>query len=1163
MNPLFERMTALTPRQRELLVLRIKQQGVPLAAIPIVPQPRTGEPLPLSFAQERLWFLGQLQPDSPAYNIALAVQMRGPLDLTALRRSLDAIVSRHEILRTTFREQSGHVGQSIADSLALALPLIELDRLPRAEQERQVQQLAAEEFLRPFDLARGPLLRTTLARLDGTSHVLLLTMHHSISDAWSMAIFLQELAALYRSFADGEASGELHGLPIQYADFAAWQRQWLSQDPSGASLLADELAYWKQHLRDAPPFLDLPTDRPRPAAQTFQGASQALTISADLLAGLNALSQQEGATLFMMLLAAWQLVLGRYAGQDDVLIGSPIAGRTRAELEGLIGLFVNTLVFRARLSSAHSFRALLRQVRETALSAYAHQNVPFEQLITMLQPIRDPARTPLVQVMFVLHTTPPPQIDVAGLSLQTLPIERRAAKFDLSLEMIETPHGLSSALEYNSDLFDADTITRLLDYFRHALHTLVAQPDTPIGRLNLLPDAERALILPTGSQSWNATAAAYPIERGLHELFEAQAARTPEAIAAIDGATRLSYAELSQRSNQLARYLRSLGVGGCPQGETLVGVCLPRSAEMLVALLAVLKAGGAYLPLDPAYPSARLQFMLSDACPLALITQQALARLLPTHTASVVCLDADWPEIALQPTTALVSSATVDHPAYVLYTSGSTGQPKGVIGLHRGALNRLHWMWQRFPFAADEMCCIKTSLNFVDSVWELFGPLLHGVPVVLIADDLLIDPDRLVDVLAATHVTRIVLVPSLLRLLLDRCPDLHRRLPALKLWITSGEELPAALSAQFQARLPERRLLNLYGSSEVAADVTCYELPPDEPSRGHSLIGQPIANTQIYLLDSDMQPVPIGAVGEIYVGGVQLARGYLNRPALTAERFVPDPCSATPGARLYKTGDLARYLANGMIEFRGRRDSQLKVRGMRVELGEIEATLSQHPAVREAIVIDQPRSGQTRLVAYVVANKEQGENQELETRNSKLETRNLELRAFLQSRLPDYMVPSAFVVLDDLPLTPNGKLDRRALPDADRDAEQARATSPALVLPETGIQRAIAAVWQDVLKVERVGMYDSFFDLGGHSLLLAELRYKLSAALGREISMLELFKSPTISALSAALSPADEPSEMVVDSQQRAESRSRSAQRQRQRRQHSYLSHTDEGADDE
>ncbi|HEU4631876.1 MAG TPA: amino acid adenylation domain-containing protein, partial [Gemmatimonadaceae bacterium] len=921
MADLSRAIAELTPEQRELLLRRLPARQAPRADIPRAP--RDAGPLPTSYAQERLWFLDQLAPGNPFYNIPLALRLATAVSVPALQRTLDELVRRHESLRTTFDAVDGRPVQVIGPAAGLPLAVVDLASLPADQREAEATRLATEEARRPFDLARGPLVRATLLRLGPADHVFLLTLHHIVADGWSMQVLAREVTALYAAALTGGPTG-LPELPIQYADYAVWHRRWLEEH-----VLPTQLPYWRRQLHDLP-VLQLPTDRPRPAIQSFRGAYQSFAVPEHVTIALRRLGRQEGATLFMTLLAAFQALLHRYSRQDDVVVGTYVANRPRAEVEGLIGFFVNTLVLRTDLRGRPTFRQLLARVREVALGAYSHQEVPFELLVEDLAPERDLSRNPLCQVTFQLLELPASG-DGRGEAPapRLLEVERGSAIFDLACSVYETPQGLQGGIEYTTDLFDAPTMARMAEHLTRLLASVAEQPDQRVDAIPLLTPAEREQLL----VEMNRTGADYPDGASLHALFDRQVERTPDAVALAWGDERVTYRELAGRANRLAQHLRALGV----RPETPVGIYLERSIELVVALLAVLKAGGAYVPLDPAHPTRRLALLLRDAGLQLLVSDARFAARLPAG-ATVVRVDADADAIARASPEPPPADVAGDRAAYVIYTSGSTGRPKAVVGLHRSTINRLHWMWRTFPFGAGEVCCQKTALGFVDSVWEIFGPLLQGVPSEIIDDDTVRDPFALVEQLAARQVTRIVLVPSLLGAMLDTGLPIGHHLPRLTHWISSGETLSAELAQRFAAAVSHGILLNLYGSSEVAGDATWYDAREGQATAAVP-IGRPIANTRVYVLDARGQPVPLGVVGELHVGGVGVARGYLHRPALTAERFVPDPFGREPGARLYRTGDLVRYRRDGALEFVGRADHQVKLRGYRIELGEIEAVL--------------------------------------------------------------------------------------------------------------------------------------------------------------------------------------------------------------------------------
>jgi natural product biosynthesis luciferase-like monooxygenase protein len=1419
---------------------------------------------PASFGQERLWFLRELDVGGMAsYHIPFALRIDGPLQLPALQHAINQIVARHESLRTSFAFVDGELRQVISPSATVALPVVDVSDRPEPAQTARIRQLSLDIAQRPFDFEHGPLLRTLLLRLAETRHLLIVVMHHIVSDGWSVDIFLRELAALYAAAVTGRAAA-LAEPPIQYADFAAWQRDWLHGD-----VLERLLAYWRDHLRDAPTTLDLPADRPRPELPTYRGATYAFTLSAPLSQALGSLSRQAGATLYMTLLAAFEVLLWRYTGQDQFLIGTPVAGRDRQELEGLIGFFTNTLVLRADLSDDPSFQTLLARVQQDCLGAYAHQDLPFEKLVEELHHARDIRRNPLFQILFALQSTPPQTLTAHDLTLTPLAIDNQTAKFDLSLDMVAADHGLQGTLTYSSDLFDAATIERLAGHFQTLLEAIVADPARPVSTLPLLSAAERQQLL----VEWNATELPYPAT-SIHRLIEEQARRTPDAIAVVCQGEELSYRELNRRANQLAHHLRSLGVGAGPD-ESRVGICLPRSLELIVGLLGVLKAGGAYVPLDPGYPRERLALMIAEADIAVLLTQQRLAAGLE-HQAQVLLLDRQWPGINGYPAADPSVEVLPEQPAYVIYTSGSTGTPKGVVVTHGNVVNFFSAMDQRIAQEGPKVWLALTSISFDISVLELFWTLARGFKVVLQADqaqpmivpgarntaaqktidfslfyfanderssgqnkyrllmegakfadqhgfaavwtperhfhafgglypnpvvtsaalasateriqiragsvvlplhnpiriaeewavvdnlshgrvglsfasgwnanDFVFAPDQYADrkavmlreietvrrlwrgeslpfrggggneILVQTlprpiqpelpvwltsagnaetfqaageiganvlthllgqtieelsekialyrqawraaghagegHVTLMLhtfvsddlatvreivrqpfcdylmssidlmrsmaqsigqdidaqdfsaedmqqlvalaferyfetsglfgtpescarmierlkqigvdevaclidfgidtdavlasldhlnvlrertsggshddaaiseqieryqvshlqCTPSLAQLLAANDEAL-RAMQSLKVIMIGGEAFPSSVAERLRAALPAT-IVNMYGPTETtiwSATHTVEQIERTIP------IGRPVANTQLYILDRRFQPVPQGVAGELFIGGAGVARGYLGRPELTAERFVPDPFAQrapdVPGARLYRTGDLARYRADGRIEFLGRTDRQVKIRGHRIEPGEIEALLRQHPAVREAVVVARHEaSGDHRLVAYVTEEEQRSQWPVERTKGQAGEDQvarlgSQELRSFLRSRLPEYMLPSAFVVLDALPLLPNGKLDRKALPAP----EILRGgIAQAYVEPRNELEAEVAAIWARLLGLERVGVHDNFFDLGGHSLLFVRLVEDIRATFRVELPFRELFLTPTV-----------------------------------------------------
>ncbi|HEV2149654.1 MAG TPA: amino acid adenylation domain-containing protein, partial [Longimicrobiaceae bacterium] len=1057
----------------------LRSAGTPVAP-PIERAPREG-PLPASFAQQRLWYVNQLEPDSPAYNMPHALRLRGRLDAGALRASLNELVRRHETLRTVFAEHDGAPVQLVRDPAPAALAELDLRRLPEAEREAEAVRLAEAEALRPFDLSRGPLLRSTLLRLADDDHVLLFTMHHVVSDGWSRGVLVREVSALYAAFSRGEEP-RLPELPVQYADYAAWQREWFS-----AGVLAEQVGYWKDQLGGAPPLLEIPTDRPRSAGQSARGGTHRFTVPTAVSRGLRALSAREGTTLFMTLLAAWQALLGRYAGQADVVVGTPIAGRTQRETEGLIGFFVNMLALRADLSGDPTWTELLGRVRETALGAYDHQELPFERLVEELATERSLAHAPVFQVVFALNRAGArdDQLRLGEVEMEPFGGDAEVAKFDLDLAIGDVGEELGGTLVYREALFEAGTVARMVGHLQVLLESMVADPGRRLTEVSLLSRSERARVL----ESWNATAADYP-PASLHELVSAQAARTPDRVAVVCSGEALIYADLEARADRLARHLRCLGVGP----ETRVGVCAERSAELVVALLAVLKAGGAYVPLDPSYPAERLAYMLEDSGVPVLLAQERLRERLPAHDAQVVCLDRNAGRIMAGSAEPLPPPADPDALAYVIYTSGSTGRPKGAMNAHRGIVNRLLWMQAEYALTPHDVVLQKTPFSFDVSVWEFFWPLITGARLVLAKPEGHRDPAYLAGLIEREGVTTLHFVPPMLAAFLEagepgRCGSLRRVM-------CSGEALPYELTERFREALPGAELHNLYGPTETAVDVTYWACEPRE--RRVVPIGRPVANTRVFVLDGAGEPAPVGVPGELYLGGVQVGRGYLGRPELTAERFVPDPFGGT-GGRLYRTGDRARWTSAGELEYLGRIDQQVKIRGFRIEPGEVEAALLEHGAVREAVVLvreDVP--GEKRLVGYVVPMGG--------------EVSPAELRAHLQARLPEYMVPSALGVLESVPLTPSGKVDRGALP-----APEAAGVQDTFLAPRDVVELQLARVWEELLGVRPVGVRDDFFALGGHSFLALRLLAAVERLAGRRIPLATLLAGPTVERLAGAV----------------------------------------------
>ncbi len=1031
-------------------------------------------PIPLSFAQQRLWFLDQWEPNSALYNIPAVFRLHGTLKVEALEQAITDLVARHETFRTTFSAETDNPKQYIhpmGEFSSKKLIVTDIGEDAGEKPTACIERIIAEETSHPFDLAKGPLFRARLVIVESREAVLILTLHHIIADGWSMGVLWKELGTLYNARATGTPM-DLPPLPIQYADFAVWQREWLQ-----GKVLAQQVTYWQQQLQGAPGTLTLPTDYPRPPVQSFRGARQSMVVSADLTRQLKTLGLQNGVTLFMTGLAAFQVLLARYTGETDIVVGSPIANRTRQEIEGLIGFFVNTLVLRTRLTNTVSFRQLLHQVQATCLEAYRHQDLPFEKLVEILQPQRDASRNPLFQVMFQLEQEASQTLCFTGLTSERMNVTSAIAKFDLSLTLVVQDDGLHGMIEYSTDLFADQTITRLIGHFHTLLEGLVADPDQSVFSVPLLTTAEHKQLV----EEWNQTASAFPADHGIHELFEAQVARTPDTVAVIYEEEQLTYTQLNQRANQLAHYLQQQGVGP----EVLVGVCLERDLDLIVSLLAILKAGGVYVPLDPSYPLERLTYMLTDANIMVVLTSEAIHEQLGAYSDQVLTLQ--WTTLLHESSENLPSWTVPANLVYVLYTSGSTGRPKGVMIAQASAVAFLHWAGSVFSSADLAGVLAATSICFDLSVFELFVPLSWGGTVVLAENAL-----QLPELLEIDRVTLVNTVPSVIWALLDKVLP-----PSVRTVNLAGESLKTEMVKAIDRMWGVATVHDLYGPTEA----TTYATYAVRSETGPATIGRALGTTTVYLLDRYGQLVPVGVPGEMAIGGVQVARGYLHRPALTAEKFVPNRFSAAPGAFVYQTGDRARYLANGAIEFLGRIDHQIKLRGYRIELGEIEGVLQEQPQVQETVVLcreDVP--GEKQLVAYVTRAQD------------RLEV--TEIRAALQGQLPSYVVPSAFVVLDQMPLTPNGKIDRQALPDPDHTH---RRQNLVFIAPRTDLEKLVATVWKEVLHLEQVGTHDNFFEIGGHSLLATQLVSRLNQRAQIDLPLRTVFDCPILAEQASAI----------------------------------------------
>ncbi|MGA9567228.1 MAG: amino acid adenylation domain-containing protein, partial [Candidatus Korobacteraceae bacterium] len=1057
----------------------------------VVVPPMTGVPreseMPLSFAQQRLWFIDQLEPGSPLYNLASMYRMRGALNVSALKRTVNEIVRRHESLRTTFHNVDGYPVARISQELTLSLPIAEVTGATPEQREAELERLAHEEATKPFNLAVGPLLRVRLLRFSDDEHVLLLVVHHIVGDGWSGSLIAGEMAGIYEAFAQDRPS-PLPELAIQYADFAVWQRQWLQGEVQDL-----QVDYWRRQLAGAPAMLELPTDRPRPAVQGHRGALQSYAIPQTLFEEVKAFSRAEGVTLFMTLLAAFQTLMAKYSGQDDIVVGSPIAGRVCTEVESLIGFFVNTVPLRTSLSGTLNVRDLLSRVKDVTLSAEAHQHIPFERLVEELQPERSLSYNPIFQVAFGLQNMPRQAFEAAGLQIQRSMVHPATSIFDMHWFASVTDERLLLRVEYDVDLFRAETIDRAVGHFEKLLGAFVAQPASRLADLSLLTDAEKQTLL----VDWNDTYADYPRDVCAHELFEHSAALRPNNLAVVHHGRRLTYGELNRRTNQLAHHLRELGVGP----ESLVAICMDRSVDMVLSVLAVLKAGGAYLPLDPAYPKDRLAFMLHDAGVTVLLTQTEQLGQLPLLE-SVICMDRDWPIIHRQPTTNLPRTARTDNLAYVIYTSGSTGKPKGVEIEHRGLMNLVTWHQREYNVQPDDRATLLASPAFDASVWEIWPYLASGASLHIPDEETRMSPASLVKWLEGEAITLTFLPTPLAEAVLDALKSIRPAELKLRALLTGGDKL----HQRPDPSLPFP-VVNHYGPTENSVVTTW--VPVSSDGDAAPPIGKPIANTRVYVLDESMAPVPVGVPGELFIAGDGLARGYRKRPETTAEKFVPNPFAVRPGDRLYRTGDRVRYLPDGNIEFLGRLDQQVKIRGFRIELGEIEAILGQHPAVKECVVdVREDLPGNKRLAAFIVADSGYHTSKQAigEAGHQELVA---EIRAWMKERLPEYMVPTAFGLLESVPVTPNGKVNRRALPTPAYGRDEGHQ----YLEPRSLFEEQLAAIWSDVLHVSRIGVYDDFFELGGHSLLATQVVSRVRELAGVEVPLRFMFETPTIDGL--------------------------------------------------
>lgn len=1084
---------ALAEHKADLIAF-LRQQSVsePPSRIPRSPAPELA-PAPLSSGQERLWFLTRLVPGSALYNLHVRVGLRGPLNPDTLQRSLSMLVARHDALRTSFPEIGGRPCAAVAPRLEFELPRVDLSALDVEARQREYERLCTEHRTAAFDLLRGPPWRMLLVGLAREEHALLITQHHIVTDGWSVGILIAGLGELYRTLAAGERVS-LPELPIDYVDFARWQRELLTAEDTQRSL-----SFWQQQLAGLPR-LQLPTGRAPCAEPTHRGDTRDFRLSPALSAALKELASRHECTLFVTLLAAWVALLHRYSHQTDFAVGTVTAGRDRPELNELLGFFVNTLVLRCDTADAPSFIALMKRLRGVLAAALAHASVPFDAVVRATGTPRGPGLNPLIQASFILENLPAPSVAIPGMSW-SVHTEKAdggvegTAKFDLGLTMIEREGALDGTIEFATDLFDPAMIARLTGHLQVLLQAAVKQPELPISALPILTDSERRQLL----SEWNDTAWEFPRKACIHELFSEQARRTPDGAAVRFAERTWSYAELDARTSELAQRLAELGVGP----DVLVALCIERSLEMVLGILGILKAGGAYVPIDPSYPQERIDFMLKDARPAAILSTAAQRPRLRLADAPILDLE-DLPESRVAGRSiAYGNRASASNLIYALYTSGSTGEPKGVLNIHQGLVNRILWMQKQYQLRPSDRVLQKTPFSFDVSGWEFFWPLLIGACLVMAKPGGHRDPAYLKQLIEEEGITHLHFVPSMLRVFLEQ-EGLRTACRSVQKVYCSGEALTVEQAQRFAARLPHAELHNLYGPTEAAIDVSYYACRPSV-AEASIPIGRPIANTQLYVLDAQLQPVPIGVSGELHIGGIGLARGYLNRPELTAQRFIADPFSADPGARLYKTGDLARFRPDGDIEFLGRSDHQIKLRGCRIELSEIESVLASHPEVAAcAVMAREDVPGDPRLIAYVVAR-----------RGGSLD--DSQLSQHLLKKLPDYMLPAAFVQLPALPCSSSGKLERKALP-----APAQQRGSDSFVAPRTPVEQSLAALFAAALQLDRVGLHDDFFARGGHSLLAAALVARIEQISGKTLPLADFFRAPSVAALAQRLSGDDE-----------------------------------------
>jgi len=1090
MSQLSAQIAKLSPEKRELFELMLMEQGVDLSQLMIVPLDRTNTVFPLSYSQQRLWFLDQLEPNSSLYNISPALILEGQLDIEALQKSFNEIIRRHEVLRTSFDKTGDNPVQVIANQLEITIKQIDFKAISPDHSESDLQSYILAESQRPFNLSEGPLLRVTLLKLSQTKHVLILVKHHIISDNWSTGLMVHELIQLYTAFSLNQSS-PLADLSVQYADFAHWQRKWLK-----GKTLESQISYWREQLEGAPSFLEMPFDKPRPAYQTYNGDFRLFKISEANTKAIMNLARSEESTLFMVLISLYFILLQRYSGQEDILIGSPIANRNRKEIEPLIGFFINTIILRGDLSGDPTFKEFLFQVKEMTLGAYDHQDIPFETLVEELQPGRDMSHSPFFQSMFVLNNVHIEKLELPNLKLSLLEVENKSSKFDLILNVTETDSGLDCKIEFNTDLYFPETIDRMIRQYQFLLKQVLTAPETAVGELALLSTTEKEEIL----KRWNKADHNYAEPKSIIELIQDQTEKAPNALAIRIKKDSLTYSELNEQVDQLAVYLLKIGL----KNGQIIGVSMERSVNVLVSMLAIFKAGGVYLPLDPAYPKDRLEFMLSDSRATILISDKENADSLSSVSIESLIIDGFKSASGESVKQTVFSKIAEKDSAYIIYTSGSTGKPKGVEITHGAMTNHCCDMRDYYHLNEDDNVLQFAALNFDASIEQILPPLISGATVIM-RDTEIWDSARFSQNIKKFDLT-VINPPTAYwaQLAADWAQDTNM-LPEnrIRLVIVGGDILkPEALKLWHQTALKDVRLLNAYGPTESIITASTFPVPSD--FNGHKLpIGKPRANRRFYVLDTQKNPVPFGMPGELYIGGKALAKGYLNRPDITDERFIPDPFSELPDQRMYSTGDRVRFLPDGNLEFLGRIDFQVKIRGFRIELAEIESILDRQPQVTNSIVNALPdKQGNLRLVAYFTA---------------KDKPQDSTLRVYLETELPDYMVPSLFVHLDKFPIDPSGKANRRLLPTP--DFSQVR-TEVEFVEPRTETEQILVDMVKSILQVDRVGIMESFFDLGGQSMMATQVVSRIRESFDVELSLRAMFERPTVEGIALSITEA-------------------------------------------